>query len=141
MHLRQRLPLTLARLPNAGCNGVGLVVNFNHFPEGSGCPCYPIVEKINAIFCTWQLLTNCLNMTLYLSLLSHHVSQNPGCEAPQSSLHSVKTWCEKSICILKAQGVKNYMVHCKLLIVIYLEEYNERCDTFLGVVKKIKCNL
>ena len=29
--------------------------------------------------------------------------------------------------------MKNYMVHCNLLIVI---QYSERCDTFLDVVKK-----
>ena len=28
------------------------------------------------------------------------------------------------------------MVHCKLLVVIHVGEYSERCDTFLDVVKK-----
>ena len=32
--------------------------------------------------------------------------------------------------------MKNYMVHCKLLIVIHVEEYSERCNTFLDEVKK-----
>ena len=44
----QRLPLTLARLPDAGCNRVGLVVNFSHLPEWQAVHIPTLCDRSNA---------------------------------------------------------------------------------------------